>query len=37
MGIVLLVIGERDVDVWVGRRVGYLATTFALKEHYRPI
>ena len=22
---------------WVGRRIGYLVRTFALKEHYRPV
>ena len=23
--------------VWVGRRAGYIATTFALKEYYHPV
>ena len=27
---------DQNVGVWVGMRVGFLATTFALKENYRP-
>ena len=26
---------DKNLAVWVGRRVDYLATTFALPEHYR--
>ena len=28
---------DKNVGVWVGRRVGYLAMTFTQKEHYRPV
>ena len=28
---------DKKVGIWVGRKVGYLAMAFALKEHYRPI
>ena len=36
--LVLTWVSSENVRVWVGRRegLGYLATTFALKEHYPP-
>ena len=31
------IIQDKTVGVWVGRRIGYLATTFALKDQYDPV
>ena len=28
---------DKKTWIWVGGRVGYLITTFALKEHYRTV